>query len=273
MKAKGNILIIVLFILIASSLFAVLLWQQARSLLRSVSAVHDYYKAYYYAYAGIEMWFAQQLQHGYGFEDSVLLHFPTQSSSSGESITKIDTISRNIVISWNPKDTTCDTLEQFQPLMWGESFIIPLFYDTTHGFEMPQYTTISSSEFISQYIPKLYMQWSQGKQIIIKIIDEELKNYNKQWDFELNGSVQELGLGTLPFLQYDSSDSNNKNYLIFANPWDKDSIIKFCLLSKKHMVMPIVTIQSQGNYRDTQVSLYGNKQFQIPWFLSYGTIQ
>jgi hypothetical protein len=68
---KGNIVIIVLFILIASSLFGVMMAQQARNLIMSTQSITNYYHAYYTAFAGIQQGLTQQFAHGYGYEDTI----------------------------------------------------------------------------------------------------------------------------------------------------------------------------------------------------------
>lgn len=268
MRPKGNILIIVLFLLIASSLFAVLLAQQARSLLKTVYGVHDYYQAYYQAYAGIELGFAQQLFHGYGYEE--LLTFPNPNLPLPWDQTKVHISSKSSILGSSSSSWWCDQPGSYQVLAWWSSFIIPLFYDSSQWFEIPNYTNISSVQLNAEYQPFLSFQWTPWNTLFLKVIDEQLLNYNAQWSLPV---TQELQKVSLSFVQYDSTDTTNKNYFIIANPGDSSQTFSFCLNFIKPMVNTTVSIESLANYHTTQVGLYGTRQFQVPGFLTYGTIQ
>jgi hypothetical protein len=73
MKFKANILIITLFLLMMSSLSALLVTAYINNLIKLSASFHDYYKSYYIANAGLELALVKTngKVRGYGFEDSV----------------------------------------------------------------------------------------------------------------------------------------------------------------------------------------------------------
>ena len=70
-KYKGNILFIVMFMLLLSSLIGLLIVNYVRQIFASSSLFYDYYQSYYLANAGIELGLVKVKNRGYGFEDGV----------------------------------------------------------------------------------------------------------------------------------------------------------------------------------------------------------
>jgi len=68
MKKQGNISILVLFILIASSLMWVLTMNFVNQMLRSSDAMVSYYKSYYLAQGGLELMLTEAKNRGIWFE-------------------------------------------------------------------------------------------------------------------------------------------------------------------------------------------------------------
>jgi len=72
MKSKsGNISILVIFILLASSLLGVLSMNFVQQMMKGSVLIHSYYKAYYLAKAWIELWLTEIQYRGIGFEYTV----------------------------------------------------------------------------------------------------------------------------------------------------------------------------------------------------------
>ncbi len=93
MKRKsGNISILVIFVLLASSLLGILAMNFVQQMIKSSVLVNSYYKAYYLSKAWIELWLTQIQHRGIGFEyvvatwDAIVQdnfpHIPTLSLSS-----------------------------------------------------------------------------------------------------------------------------------------------------------------------------------------------
>ena len=70
-KIQGNILFIVMFILLLSSLISLLIVNYVRQIFTSSSLFYDYYQSYYLANAGIELGLTKIKHRGYGFEDMI----------------------------------------------------------------------------------------------------------------------------------------------------------------------------------------------------------
>ena len=68
MHKKGNISILVIFVLLASSLLGVLAINFVQSMMKQSATVYNYYQSYYLAKAGVELGLAELGHRGVGFE-------------------------------------------------------------------------------------------------------------------------------------------------------------------------------------------------------------
>ena len=71
MNKNGSVMIIVLFLLLVSVLFVLLIYNYFSNFLTNFSEVKKYYKAYWLANAGIELEKLKLNKHLYGFEDNI----------------------------------------------------------------------------------------------------------------------------------------------------------------------------------------------------------
>jgi len=78
---KGNILIIVLFILFLSALAGLLVTKYVKNILGYSTEIYKYYKTYYIAYGGIELEITKISNHGFGFEDTISKNSKTNSNN------------------------------------------------------------------------------------------------------------------------------------------------------------------------------------------------
>jgi len=67
-KKSGNISILVIFVLLASSLLGILSMNFVQQMMKQSAVVHNYYKAYYLSKAGLEISLAQVASRDIGFE-------------------------------------------------------------------------------------------------------------------------------------------------------------------------------------------------------------
>lgn len=273
MNKKGNIMLLVLFIMMVSSLLWLLISHYTNNLISVSRLFNDYYKAYYYAYGGLELWLAQTKNHGYWFEDA--LTFTTFSwcvVGTGCRFT-MDISSRQYTISDDTTDVDdcAEALSEwtYYTLSEGEALIIPLFWDNTVGFSTPAYTIVADADLIAM-TPALYTTWTALETYGIKILDEELENYNTSVEGEV-GNPDPYSFAS--DISGYASSAVNKNYLIFTNASGDDK--QYCLeLNDADNPLPgkYTVITSVGYYGHAQVSLGANKTNQLPSYIIYGAI-
>ena len=70
-KKSGNISILVIFILLASSLLGILSMNFVQQMMKQSAVIHSYYKAYYLSKAGIELGLTQIKHRGIGFNYTI----------------------------------------------------------------------------------------------------------------------------------------------------------------------------------------------------------
>lgn len=266
-----------------SSLLGLIVAQYVQHLIQVSGLFQHYYRSYYYAYWGLELGLAQSKFHGYGFqngvdEDFIFNDYVACSGNNFGCSTDITIQSR-----WNPvadsyQDfSSCATLDTngwtthiAYSLSSGDAIIIPMFFDSSSWFNAISYDDITYAELAASYNPMIYATWSiWSETYLLKVIDEDLVNYNVTFSPTLSESNPFDLADALSVDEYDS-DTDNKNYLIIANA--TGSTKEFCIQLDSPMVSKYITIDSIGSYRWTSASLSAIKVDQLPSFLGYGTI-
>ncbi|MFA6256267.1 MAG: hypothetical protein WC606_03715 [Candidatus Absconditabacterales bacterium] len=133
---KGNISILVIFVLLASSLLGILSMNFVQQMMQQSAVVNSYYKTYYLSKAGIELGFSAIKHRGVGFEymvntgsDIVSNNFFSEHNFS-LSISISGTASLLSKKFWQESGSGCTYP---YVLSGGESLIIPLFRDNYTG--------------------------------------------------------------------------------------------------------------------------------------------
>lgn len=131
-KRSGNISILVIFVLLASSLLGVLSMNFVQQMMKQSAAVTSYYKAYYLSKAWIELWLTAIQHRGIWFQYTV---------NTGDALVRDNFFSGYTYSLFTTISGTASLLSQkfWQSsgcdfpyvLSGGESLIIPLFRDTT----------------------------------------------------------------------------------------------------------------------------------------------
>lgn len=128
---KGNISILVIFILLASSLLGILSMNFVQQMMKQSSVVNAYYKAYYISKGWLELGFAQIHHRGIGFDymiatgDNIVLDNLLCQPNCSLSTLLSGTASLLSQKFW--QGNTCDSPYE---LSGGQSLIVPLFRDT-----------------------------------------------------------------------------------------------------------------------------------------------
>lgn len=272
-RKSGNIMLLVLFIMFITSMMGLLVSQYVKNMITVSGLFSQYYTTYFYAYGGLELGLTQVKYHNFWFEDSLVY---TGFGSCPLGVCEFDmTIdSRNSVIANSYEDYTwCTAVEEDQEmyvLQPGDCFITPLFYDISTWFNDETYDDLTFTDLLT-IEPALYNQYVSGwtsEPYIVKIVDEQLINYNVRLEATVwSPSPYEF---TSELSGYSSSP-DNKNFLIIANA--TGSAKEFCLeTAVGDLVKNYVTIQSIGSNGIDNVSFGAVKAYQLPSFLCYGTI-
>lgn len=157
----------------------------------------------------------------------------------------------------------------YYTLAEGEALIVPLFWDNTTGFATPAYTIVTDVDLIAM-TPALYSTWTAAETYGIKVLDEDLENYNTSLDSDV-GNPDPYSFAS--DISGYASSALNKNYLIVTNASGDDKQI--CLeLNDLNNPLPgkYAVITSVGYYGHAQVSLWANKTNQLPSYIVYGAI-
>lgn len=282
---RANIMLLVLFVMFVSSLLWLIVAQYVQHLISVSSLFQEYYRSYYYAYGGLELWLAQSKAHGYWFQDGVDNDFLYTDYSTCDGLTSI-ACNTDITIKsrWNPVADSyqdfwsCTLLEadtpasvgnhEYYSLSAGDAIILPLFRDTSTWFNAISYNVLSDTAFYDMS-PTIYVTSdSPSESYLIKVIDENLENYNKTLEPTVWSWVNDFWWALGDF----ESAADNKNYLVVANA--SGSVKDFCLQldAWPELVSKYILIESVGTYGDSVASLSALKVDQLPSFLWYGTI-
>ena len=139
---KGNIILLALFVLFASSLIGLLISMMMRGFLRYSEDIASYQKASYLAKAGAEVWFLltnttkANFDYTLGKEDkedkeSILNNFTCKRGKEENWICPDFNLNLEITWLWNSLNNCSN--DKLITLNWGQSIIIPAFYANKGG--------------------------------------------------------------------------------------------------------------------------------------------
>lgn len=271
-RLKGNVSLLVIFILLASSVIALLSINQIQRLLTYWNMTFNYFRAFYLAKAGTELWLTEVYYREAWFEQTI---------DSWNAI-----VTENLVwvysgfnpyftmnISWNFLHLTddvrytdkCDENNKITLGTW-EWIMLSLFTDETEWF-----SKILSSE--------------ENDTIIQELKNEEIENLKSDsiWDFTFwifayndwnmadiivktwNNLINFLNnLEVSKFL--DTYEGYPRKYLTIKNSWDEP--ISFCISWRWYIPYSDSLITVRGNYGDMEVWLQSVVKKEVPsWSL------
>lgn len=291
---KGNISLIMLFVLAIAALMGLMSSHFLQSMIRETSAMRNNYQAYYLAKAGIELWTLAVNSYDYGFTDT--LSGWSDIFQKNILCTKgpctIDLSIQSVVTGWLiGKDIhTIDncTPEHAIALSSWSSLILPLFIDTRklHTTQNDTYFKNIITSYKMSIIPIFGKWWSLGIGIVLwsgsrKTYDdqdsESMQQLYMTHDFS-EGSFNIEDILTYnknllwsdlagPTIAWLLSQENFKesewlfNYLAITNINEDNSTLWFCLNFEANNTTqyPLDTsiVSSTASYRDTSLSLQG----------------
>lgn len=256
-RLKGNISLLIIFILLASSVIALLSINQIQRLLSYGSMTFNHFRSFYIAKAGIELGLTEVYSRGDGFRDSI---------SSWSSIVKDNLVW--VYSGFNPyfhmelesnfKNLTDDirytsTCEGNQIVLWPKEWImLSLFIDKTtsrNNILDPEYRW-SLVALSSEDIKNLRMtniEPSSSNNFTFWIF-----SYDEYWNMT-NINVKK-GVTLTEFLENNLIEWNFR-YLTIRNSWN--NTVKFCVNMKWWKLIPSANslITVKWNYWNTEIWL------------------
>lgn len=174
---KGNIILLALFVLFASSLIGLLISMMMRGFLRYSEDIASYQKASYLAKAGAEVWFlltnTTKANFDYTLEEdkkNILNNFTCKREKEENWICPDFNLNLEITWLWNTLNNCSG--DNLITLSWGQSIIIPAFYATEVGLWWNQMGQVKIStiaiEWDSNSLKKTIATYDQNNTLTLK---------------------------------------------------------------------------------------------------------
>lgn len=273
-RLKGNVSLLVIFILLASSVISLLSINQIQRLLTYWNTTFNYFRAFYLAKAGTELGLTEVYYREAWFEDSI---------NSWDAI-----VTENLVgvysgfnpyftmnIEWDFKVLTddvrytnkCDDDYKITLGTW-EWIMLSLFNDNTSWIKNILSLTDESNikRLDNNFIKSIGME-KIDKELGFQYFTFWLFNYDENWD--MWNIIVETGNNLNDFL-WKNIDSVNwdRRYLTIKNPWTWNETVSFCIHNKDNSLIPYsdALITVRGNYGDMEVWLQSVVKKEVPFW-------
>lgn len=289
-KLKGNISLLVILILLATSVITLLSINQIQRLITYWNQTFNYFRAYYLAKAWTELWLAEVYNRGDGFNHSV---------TGGNSIVTWNLVWDysgfnpyfNMTISWSFLYLTNDIRESEEcldenriRLETGAGVMLSLFSDITKWTKKiltwwePEIKAMNKEE-----IKKLQLEKdspSANNSLTFAFFTYKLTNNEEgEDDYTIDDIIVEKGKDPKDLNSFlssdakylvDSTDTNTKKYLTIKNSWEEP--VEFCITIKsKDIPIPysnsLITVV--WHYGGTEVGIQSIVKKWVPdWTLN-----
>ena len=243
---RGNIILLALFVLFASSLIGLLISMMMRGFLRYSEDIASYQKASYLAKAGAEVWFLltnttkANFDYTLGKEDkeNILNNFTCKREKEENWICPDFNLNLQITWLWNSLNNCSDNKlitsnDKLITLSWGQSIIIPAFYANKVWLWWNQMGQIKIStiaiEWDSNSLKKTIATYDQNNTLTLKEWEEWEKWNREKW----NGK-----------------NSNTNSYFILSNTWQ--AAVQICP-SWENIPQENIKILSTATFRDKTI--------------------
>lgn len=260
-RLKGNVSLLVIFVLLASSVIALLSINQIQRLLTYWNMTFNYFRAFYLAKAWTELGLTEVYYREAWFEhvinswDAIISwNFIQEYSGFNPYFT--------MNISWEFKHLTddvrytdkCDDDNRITLGTW-EWMILSLFWDKTNWFnEIFNDGTNEIQKYPDDDITNLKMEWIHW---------DNWDSYFTFWLFDFNNrSMWDIIVKTWDdlngFLRNNiGSVKWERKYLSIKNSWTSDEVVSFCITNNEDNAIPysdsLITVR--WNYGDMEVGL------------------
>lgn len=277
-RLKGNVSLLVIFILLASSVIALLSINQIQRLLTYGNMTFNYFRAFYLAKAWTELGLTEVYYREAWFEQAIN-SWDAIVTENFWIYTRFDT-HFTMNISWNFQHLTDDVRytdkcneENMITLGTGEWIMLSLFRDNTYSIidSMTWTRDVSISDFKDAKKLEIYKaiwSWSWDK----RKLTFWLFDYDTHWDMG-DIYVENLSLESLnAFLNNINNLKWIRKYLTIKNPWTGNQIVSFCINADNGKISipysdSLITVR--GNYGDMEVWLQSVVKKEVPsWSLN-----
>ena len=232
---RGNIILLALFVLFASSLIGLLISMMMRGFLRYSEDIASYQKASYLAKAGAEVWFlltnTTKANFDYTLEEdkkNILNNFTCKREKEENWICPDFNLNLQITWLWNSLNNCSDNKlitsnDKLITLNWGQSIIIPAFYAN-----------------------EVWLWWNQMGQVIISTIaikwdNNTLKKTIATYDQNSTLTLKEWK---------DEKTSNTNSYFILSNT--SETTVQICPFWE-NIPQENIKILSTATFRDKTI--------------------
>lgn len=279
-RLKGNVSLLVIFVLLASSVIALLSINQIQRLLTYWNMTFNYFRAFYLAKAWTELWLTEVYHREAWFEQTI---------NSWDSIVRENLVWNytgfnpyfTMNISWNFLYLTddvrytdkCDNDNRITLWTW-EWIVLSLFIDKTNGInEILTWTKKTNiDKFEENDVKKIKItnvSWDWTVDEYQKKLTFWLFDYDDDWNME-NIFVDQIALENLiTFLRKidDLDSSKDRRYLSIKNHLTWGEAVSFCITNDNKLIPytdSLITVR--GNYGDMEVWLQSVVKRQSPWW-------
>ena len=284
-RLKGNVSLLVIFILLASSVIALLSINQIQRLLTYGNMTFNYFRSFYLAKAGTELGLTEVYYREAGFEQTI---------NSWDAI-----VTENLVwiysgfnpyftmnISWNFQYLTddvrytnnCNDDNKITLGTW-EWIMLSLFRDNTSNiFDA---LTWDDENDLEEHITKRDNSSIENLKIE-STLDEWGFKYFTFWLFDYdNWSMNNIYVETwnsskfksfLNKINEDGIKDSKRRYLTIKNPWTGNEVVSFCITTNNNNALipysdSLITVRA--NYGDMEVWLQSVVKKEVPsWSLN-----
>ena len=236
---RGNIILLALFVLFASSLIGLLISMMMRGFLRYSEDIASYQKASYLAKAGAEVWFllinTTKANFDYtlekGDKENILNNFTCKREKEENWI--CPDFNLNLQITWLWTSLNNCSGDNLITLSWGQSIIIPAFY--ANGIKLwwnwtleqvPLPTIERDNKWDNNNLKKTIATYDQNNTLTLKEWEE--------WE-KWNG---------------ENSNTNTNSYFILSNT--STGTVQICP-SWEHIPQENIKILSTATFRDKTI--------------------
>ena len=243
---KGNIILLALFVLFASSLIGLLISMMMRGFLRYSEDIASYQKASYLTKAGAEVWFllinTTKANFDYtlekGDKENILNNFTCKRGKEENWICPDFNLNLEITWLWDTlnncsNDNPITSNDKLITLSWGQSIIIPAFYATEVGLWWNQMGQVKIStiaiEWDSNSLKKTIATYDQNNTLTLKEWEEWEKWNREKWNGE---------------------KSNTNSYFILSNT--SETAVQICP-SWQNIPQENIKILSTATFRDKTI--------------------
>lgn len=263
-KLKGNISLLVILILLASSVIGLLSINQIQRLITYGNMTFNYFRAFYLAKAWTELWLTEVYYREAGFNHSInswdaIISWNLNEVYSGFNPYFEMAISGSFAPLTNDiSNQSCDSWNKIT-LWTGEWIMLSLFFDTTSWFN----DILSDSWTIES------MSWLNN----LSLSGNSSELTFAFFSYDNNGNMDDVYVSTWKnlsnFLSEKNIWKNNKWYLTIKNSWTSE--VSFCVYNNDGSLLPssdsLITVR--GNYGDMEVWLQSIVKKWVPdWALN-----